>query len=405
MKKFLYICAILLLNNSLPAQIHEENMWSIYFNDDFNGTNRGWNSAFYETLNGVTNSDSLWRCFYHGNWPSGVTLDLNQHHIFQRSHCLFNDGLHYSDGLFRIVAERIDPFSNNSAECGEYEVPRHSATGHYCDTNHNYLYFYSGTLESVKPFRYGYFEIRCKTPIHRGAFPAFWLWGTGRSRYEEIDIFEYMWNITIPNNHNPSPRLGYPYVFNTGLFFDKDSLGNRIHYATKVVRFSEDLPDMNQWHTFGVEWLPGRVVWYFDNEIVNEFYRGDKIPSGHMVLKANYSLDNWSLVNPWDSTAAPIQFEGDTLLIDYIRIYHLNTTCNQDIVVTNASQIDTIQTMKHSLSFISTNPILIPTNTNKTFRAETITLDSEIEIPIGAKVTFIANPCPCWEKEDDFDDR
>ena len=399
MRKLIYLWALLLFNISLMAQIHSENMWDIYFNEDFNGFDRGWGDDYLDKQQGNPSYQPIWRAYYHEYYPSGITLNLHQHHIFQRSQCIFNDGINYSDGIFRIAAKRIDNTTNTSAECGDYELPKWEGSGHDCDHDHHFLYFYSGAIETIEPFLYGYFEIRCKTPVHRGAFPAFWLWGNGR-RYEEIDIFEYMWNITIPQNDHPSPELGYRHVFNKGMYFDVDAQGNRKLFAHKIVRFPETQPDMNQWHTFGMEWLPGRVVWYFDDEVVNEFYESENIPYGPMTLKANYSLDNWSLVHQWDSSAAPIAFEGDTMMIDYIRVYHLNTACDEDVVITNPLQLDTIQTMKHSLSFSPLNgSIIMPTTLNKTLRAETITMNGEMEIPAGTQLTLIAHPCPCWEEE------
>lgn len=405
MKRIVYLCCLTILSLSMKAQVHGDSTWTVYFNEDFNGINRGWDIGFSEIQFGNPVFEPVWRCYYYDNWPSGVVLDLHQHHIFQRDHCLFNDGILFSDGIFRITAERIDPYSNTSAECGEYEVPDWSMTNHFCDTSHHFLYYYSGAIEAIEKFRYGYFEIRCKTPVHRGAFPAFWLWGNGLRRYEEIDIFEYSWNITMPEN-NPSPELGYPYVFNTGMFFDYDAHGHRRPFAMKVVRFPESVPDMTQWHTFGLEWLPGRLVWYFDDEVVNEFYDADNIPYGYMTLKANYSMDNWSLVHPWDSTTAPITFVGDTMMIDYIRVYHFNTACDEDVVISKASQLDTINSMKHSLTIASTGrAVVIPSSINKTLRAETITLGEDVEIALGAQLTLFALPCPCWDDDAKTDDR
>ena len=57
-------------------------------------------------------------------------------------------------------------------------------------------------------------------------------------------------------------------------------------------------------------------------------------------------------------------------------------------------------TMKHSLSFSPLNgSIVVPTNLNKTLRAETITMNGEMEIPAGTQLTLITHPCPYWEEE------
>ena len=393
MKKFIYLCGMMLITMNIMAQIDPyDRNWRLLINEEFEGANRSWGRDFVE-INPDT--ASIWHCFYDDYWPSCITLDTNQHSVFQRTNCLFNDGINYSDGIFRIIAERIDSTSIISAQCEDYEFPFPSS--HWCNTNHQWLYFYSGTIETIERFRYGYFEIRCKTPVHRGAFPAFWLFGGefgDNPRYEEIDIFEYSWNITIPNV-NPSPELGYRNVFNTGMYYDYDKQGNRREFAHKVVRFPENIPDMNQWHTFGLEWLPGRVIWYFDGEVINEFYDANNIPHGNMRLIANYSIDHWALQNPWDYTTQPILTECDTMMIDYIKVYQLNADCDEDLVVSRATQLDSINSMKHSITIGNTNnDILIPSTTHRTIRATEITINGGIEIPIGAQLTFITHPCP-----------
>ena len=63
-------------------------------------------------------------------------------------------------------------------------------TGGYTTIKQSYDYL-SGAIEFLKPFKYGYFEIRCKLPkANYGNFPAFWLWSGGK-RYSEIDVFEH----------------------------------------------------------------------------------------------------------------------------------------------------------------------------------------------------------------------
>ncbi|MBR0178010.1 MAG: family 16 glycosylhydrolase [Bacteroidales bacterium] len=396
MKKFVYLCGMMLLSMNMMAQIdpYDQN-WHLYLNEEFEGNNRSWGRDFVEV-----NPDtiSLWHCFYDDYWPSCITLDKNQHSIFQRTHCLFNDGINFSDGIFRIVAERINPNSIASVGCGDYEFPYPSY--HWCDTRHHWLYYYSGAIETIERFHYGYFEIRCKTPVHQGAFPAFWLFGGEfgeNSRYEEIDVFEYSWDITMPGT-NPSPYYGYRYVFNTGMLFDHDEHGDLREFAHKVVRFPENKPDMNHWHTFGLEWMPHRVVWYFDGEIVNEFNDADNIPYGQMRLIADYVINHWACKDPWDHTSPPVVTEMDTMMIDYIKVYQLNADCEEDLIVSRATQLDSVCSMKRSITIGNPdNAIVAPTTLHRTFRASEIIIDGEFEVPLGSQLAFIAHLCPCQD--------
>ncbi|MDP4717859.1 MAG: family 16 glycosylhydrolase, partial [Flavobacteriales bacterium] len=51
----------------------------------------------------------------------------------------------------------------------------------------------TGEFESKELFLWGYYEIRCKLPKGRNAWPAFWLYGESNGTNNEIDVFEF-WN-------------------------------------------------------------------------------------------------------------------------------------------------------------------------------------------------------------------
>ena len=208
MKKFIYLCCLMTLSMDIMAQIGENNGWNTqpYFYDGFSGNNRGWGSNFIEFQSGNPRFQPHWRCYYE-EWDSGVTLDYNHHQVFQRSQCQF----HHQDGTLHIIAE----FKGNTPlQCGVYELPYPSWHFNHCDTTHHWLYYYSGCIETLEKFQYGYFEIRCKLPVHEGAFPAFWLWGYNDGRYEEIDMLEYMGNITytIHTRHTLGIRMSTIWV-------------------------------------------------------------------------------------------------------------------------------------------------------------------------------------------------
>ena len=51
----------------------------------------------------------------------------------------------------------------------------------------------TGEFESKEMFLWGYYEIRCKLPKGRDAWPAFWLYGESNGTNNERDVFEF-WN-------------------------------------------------------------------------------------------------------------------------------------------------------------------------------------------------------------------
>ncbi|MBR3710953.1 MAG: hypothetical protein IKM99_08335 [Bacteroidales bacterium] len=98
MRKIAYICYLLMvIRMDIVAQINGDYSWKSqpFFYDDFSGTRRGWGSNFIETQQGNFNFTPHWRCYYE-QWDSGVTLDNNQHHIFQRSQCQFKCSINHA---------------------------------------------------------------------------------------------------------------------------------------------------------------------------------------------------------------------------------------------------------------------------------------------------------------------
>jgi beta-glucanase (GH16 family) len=64
------------------------------------------------------------------------------------------------------------------------------------------------------------------------------------------------------------------------------------------------------WHTFGADWEPGSVTWYYDGQAVGSVTQG--VTAAPMFLLATMALDN--------TYGGPIQAPA-TLKIDYIRIW------------------------------------------------------------------------------------
>lgn len=123
--------------------------------------------------------------------------------------------------------------------------------------------FLSGAISTYNKFtqKYGFFEARIKIPSQTGAFPAFWLHHQRRenqnTRKNEIDIMENL-------GHAPW------YIYNSFHYFENVSEGysgdanspkpnpeGQIYNGTD---FSLD------YHTYAVEWKPGYIAWYLDDQ-------------------------------------------------------------------------------------------------------------------------------------------
>lgn len=406
MKKFLYLCVTLLLSTNLMAQIDPyDRNWDTIVSDDFNETNRQFDSSFQEPL-------GKWLAFVPSLWPSGVTKD-DTHQIYQWNHCIF-DG---ANSVLRLNSQFIRETPILCIDQSYDIPPKIYSLQYHCDSNHNQLYYYSGMIESppqdttaktknLPPprFRYGFFEIRCRLPIHEGAFPAFWLWDADPTDptdtyYEEIDIFEFSWRFedTIPS-HNPHPHgAGNPYCFTTGVYYKHNDTSNTNLYYCSVARNYPMIGDsLSHWHTYTCEWMPEYIKWYCDGNIVNEYHNPDSIPSHHLALKANYAIDHYALQQQ-DEDWRPVWRGSDNMVIDYINVYQLKWDCDMDETITCQQELDSFDyAVKRSIDISSSSGNVIVRNTDKvTFRvSDSFEITGPFQADSGGEMTVIVQQCP-----------
>ena len=365
MKKFVYLCGMFMLNLNMMAQIDmNDPNWDTVFYDDFT-TSRSWRPSDWYSI-----PDLLWRA-------------RPENHITHGD----REGQIY-EGVVKLVSE-FD--ATNRIPTHQYALP--NGISYPTETD---LYFFSGEIDIVSTtFKYGYFEIRCKLPLHRGSFPAFWLVGGGPSSYEEIDIFEYSKGDcegdTLRGHssgiwHNPA---------SAGCFDTINGVTGK-NYAKVHHHLPESSPDLGQYHTFGCEWMPDYVKWYRDGNLIAEYYDTNHIPQYPKTLKANYAI-LWE--HALDLNAyLPLGWSGsDVMTIDYVTVYQLNTDCETDEYITTGTQFANHDNkMKRSITIGSPNgQVIVPSNTNVFMHAEeSIIINGEFEISNGSQMSLSVHACP-----------
>lgn len=381
-----------MLNTNVMAQYYKSANYQVSFEDDFE-ERRYWNrNTFMESKN-------KWQAYLHGD---RLTHGEYERQVYQPSQCVFD----YDNGLAKLVADYISPqitcddvilptFPEN-VECVNWEL----------DT-FNTQYF-SGALVSInhgnyyRKYKYGYFEIRCKLPVHQGAFPAFWLWDHKYGNlkyYEEIDIFEYSWGITKPSINQNSTGFGDNRCFTAGIYYnetgngDPDSLKNFYSYG----RINSVVPNgssgMDGWNTFGCLWLPDRVEWYINDIKVNSYYNPDSIPKHPMHIKANYAINVWIDNVPTDERTL-----SDTMFIDYIKVYQPICDCETNVLIDSQSDLNNYTYgIKRSVTINSNSstPIVVGSQNNVSIIAsKSIVIDNPFKVNSGAKFEAVIQQCP-----------
>ena len=389
MKKFIYLCGMMLLCMNVMAQIdpYDQN-WKPILIEDFSTPSRFWiDSSFLS-------SDSIWKAY-----SSNVIHGDSAHHekmIYQYSQCHFND----ADGYLELVAE----YDTNG------RIPRHEYALPY--TVHNYptysdLYYFSGRIDHFdkhgadsSKYRYGYFEIRCKLPVHSGAISSFWLWNAKPSCfYEEIDIFEFSWEFEDPVatwQNNPHPHgAGNPYCFSSGLYYC-DTANFHGEGTSKARVFPMINDSLSHWHKFSCEWMPELILWDCDGNLVDEYHTPDSIPHHPLTLKTNYGIDKYALENH-QHYHKPVWKGCDTMTIDYIKVYQLNWECSTEEVITQQSDLDSFDFgVKKSITITSTiEPVCIESTDKVTFRtSDSFIITGPFQVDSGGELTVIMQSCP-----------
>lgn len=166
--------------------------------------------------------------------------------------------------------------------------------------------YLSGVITSYDSlqFIYGYAETRAKVTFGRGYWPAFWLlnayYGQGGDD-PEIDIMEFI-------GHDQDV------VYHTYHYYDADGkLRSTESEPTPGIDYTADF------HTFGVEWKPGTIIYYVDGIEVHRV-TDPKVSQQSMYVIANTALGGWWAGDPDETTPFPGEY-----VIDYIRVYQRTT--------------------------------------------------------------------------------
>lgn len=178
-------------------------------------------------------------------------------------------------------------------------------------------YYTSGkiTTQNKQDFMYGKVVARAKTPEGQGLWPAIWMMPTDESYYGqwpkcgEIDIMEVLGNQT--HIAYGTVHYGEPHAEQQGI------------YTLEGDSFSDSF------HEFSVEWEPGEMRFYIDNNLyhtVNDWFSAvdgeeeKEYPAPFnqtFFVQLNLAVGGTWPGNPDETT----DFENAEFEIDYVRVY------------------------------------------------------------------------------------
>ena len=159
-------------------------------------------------------------------------------------------------------------------------------------------------------FRYGTFEARLQTPAGRGIWPAFWALGndidrSGWPRCGEIDVMEQV-------GHEPAKTYGTIHGPRNGDDHEYKPGHSIVHTA----------PLSQAFHTYGVQWLPGGIQFYFDGRPYGAIAAAD-LPAGSRWVFDHpfYLVLNVAIGGRWAGSPDASTTFPQPLRVDYVRVY------------------------------------------------------------------------------------
>ncbi len=192
----------------------------------------------------------------------------------------------------------------------------------------------SAGIKSRAKFLYGAFEIRCKTPVGKGFWPAFWLYDEeskdadgNKVGWQEIDFFEM--NGVVTDRWTSSVH------WDPSGADDHDWKTNQYDLDGDVPVFCEvsnvNSPNSNHlhedYHVFRGYWIEDGVIFSIDGQEYWHFFPSSqsKIPDSNMDLRigvgVSFNPDDYDCRNNWwpgvDATTPPY---GE-MAVDYVRVW------------------------------------------------------------------------------------
>jgi beta-glucanase (GH16 family) len=200
----------------------------------------------------------------------------------------------YQDGRGHLViAVRAERYTGGDSITRNYTSARISTMGSYS-------------------FQYGMFEARMQTPIGKGLWPAFWALGTdidrtGWPECGEIDVMEQL---------GQEPTRTYGTVHGP-----RNVGGGQEDYkpGRSVVHTS---PLSQEFHTYGVQWLPGSIQFYFDGRAYWSITAADLPTGSRWVFDHPFHLIlNVAVGGRWAGTPGIDTRFPQVLRVDHVRVY------------------------------------------------------------------------------------
>ncbi|NDW10183.1 family 16 glycosylhydrolase [Dysgonomonas sp. 520] len=288
MKKiFLLISIVALGVGQLSAQFENSKYNKLVWSDEFDGE-------------GLPDPDK-W------GYEEGLSIRNNEYEYYTKERI---ENVFQKDGLLHIRCIGKDTLRNAQGEI----INQKNVKGEvYHITSASII------TKGKADWQYGRFEVRAKTPLGSGVWPAIWMMPTsdyilqGWPNCGEIDIMEFVGNM-------PS----YVHFTAHSQKYNAKNSNMRSKAALCADSFFE-------FHVYAIEWYRDRIDWYLDGVLQFTYLNDNPIPGQvsikeeakafpflnpfYMILGFAYG-GSWGAEGGVDADLLPLDY-----LVDYVRVY------------------------------------------------------------------------------------
>lgn len=224
--------------------------------------------VFYDDFNGDKIDANKWtNCFAGNNCAHDENHELE---------CYTPDNVVVAGSTLKTVARKEDKM---------------------CTNGKSYPYT-SGLIQSSGKFsfKYGHVEVRAKTPAGTGLWSTVWMLASDFTFPPELDPLEQIGQIKDTN------FMGMHYQQDDG--------------SHAFVQQTVSGPDLTaDFHTYGMDWQEGSVVYYLDGREVASYHNKYNVPNKPMYLLINLAVGGTAGGAPNAQTPFPSALE-----VDYIKV-------------------------------------------------------------------------------------
>ncbi len=412
---FFFIAQIFCVGAQTPAN---DSHWQLLWADEFNGPN------------GSSPDPNKWHVYAAHDGYGGVCVfqpgpgcpnrpyNLDLMPVVREANTYLENGA----VVFRTVREATVVYIGNGiyVPIGGYECPPWALEEYHCkqqmiDTNFRYKYS-TGAMDTKQDFniRYGYIEARMKVSDNQGSWPAFWTYG---ARWG--DTTTYLFGLpNFPVFHQnvklESEELDFEFIPG-GKIFKKGHAYNNVtntkyHVTTNIhaERFGQQgsncephcsgttdvgvhlIDDYTQWHIYGFEWTPDKIIYYIDGNIVRVApnpYKGQSINLLHVLkLGAGINSDYFNHTIPLPCYT----------YVDYIRVYKPINDCGVSLnsCTFNWSAYDNKVKKNITIGAGGCTNVVPSSTLGRVLRAaEFIHIQGDFSVPLGNSLYLDVNSC------------